>query len=320
MRPRPENRDLLISLIDSGRLDIRTPTAVDELPQFSIAGVRRERWRGMLLGLAIGDALGNTSEGVLPRERRATYGEILDYLPNRHADYRRVGLPSDDTQLAFRTIEQMLADGYLDPAQLAVHFAAEPIFGIGSSVRAFLKGYSHHGDWARASSQSAGNGALMRIAPIVLPHIGRGSNDLWVDAILGGAVTHNDTASISACVAVSGILSKLLMMVEPPAQSWWVETYLALARPIEADTLYRPRGGRYLDFAGAVSAFVARYVPDAVSANLDVRAAGNSWYRAPIYSRQSRPFFMSWHVTDMTLNRRSSAPSMTLRTTTRSPP
>jgi ADP-ribosylglycohydrolase len=59
------------------------------------------RIRGMLLGLAIGDALGNTSEGMLPDERKTRCGEIRDYLPNRHADGRRVGLPSDDTQLAF---------------------------------------------------------------------------------------------------------------------------------------------------------------------------------------------------------------------------
>ncbi len=51
----------------------------------------------MLLGLAIGDALGNTSESQAPAERRARYGEIRDYLPNGYAEGRRVGLPSDDT-------------------------------------------------------------------------------------------------------------------------------------------------------------------------------------------------------------------------------
>ena len=65
----------------------------------------------MLLGLAIGDALGNTSEGLNPRDRGRQHGEIRDYLPNRYADGRAVGLPSDDTQLAFRMLECLLADG-----------------------------------------------------------------------------------------------------------------------------------------------------------------------------------------------------------------
>ena len=55
-----------------------------------------DRVAGTLLALAIGDALGNASESKLPHERRAQHGEIRDYLPNRRADGRRVGLPSDD--------------------------------------------------------------------------------------------------------------------------------------------------------------------------------------------------------------------------------
>ena len=59
----------------------------------------RDRVRGMLLGLAIGDSLGNTSEGMKPAERHRVYGPIRDYLPNRREDMLPVGLPSDDSQL-----------------------------------------------------------------------------------------------------------------------------------------------------------------------------------------------------------------------------
>ena len=38
---------------------------------------------GMMLGLAIGDALGNTSEGMLPSARQGRFGEIRDFRPNR---------------------------------------------------------------------------------------------------------------------------------------------------------------------------------------------------------------------------------------------
>jgi hypothetical protein len=48
-----------------------------------------ERIEGILLGLAIGDSLGNTTEGQLPGVRQPIRG----YLPNRYAGGRRVGLP-----------------------------------------------------------------------------------------------------------------------------------------------------------------------------------------------------------------------------------
>ena len=38
----------------------------------------------MMLGLAIGDALGITTEGMIPHDRHNRYGEIRDYLPNRY--------------------------------------------------------------------------------------------------------------------------------------------------------------------------------------------------------------------------------------------
>src|SRR5437867_952331 len=92
---------------------------------------------GMLLGLAMGDALGNTTEGQSPGERRETHGEIRDYLPNRYAEYRSVSLPSDDTQLAFWTLEHLLEQGQIVPDRVAELFARRRIFGIGQTVLAF---------------------------------------------------------------------------------------------------------------------------------------------------------------------------------------
>ena len=129
-----------------------------------------------------GDALGNTSESLLPEERRRRYGEIRDYLPNRYAEGRRVGLPSDDTQLAFWTLELLLESGRLDVDELARRFSERRIFGIGQSVRTFLRNYKAGQEWPEAAARSAGNGALMRIAPVLVPHLRSPGPDLWVDA------------------------------------------------------------------------------------------------------------------------------------------
>jgi ADP-ribosylglycohydrolase len=93
-------------------------------PSAAIGDALASRIRGMLLGLAIGDALGNTSEGMLPHERNKCYGEIRDYLPNRYAGGRPVALPSDDTQLAFSTLEHLLEYGRIEPDALAALFCS----------------------------------------------------------------------------------------------------------------------------------------------------------------------------------------------------
>ncbi len=131
------NREVLDWLFETGRI------AVDRAPLFDTppppAGAMDfDRVRGMMLGLAIGDALGNTSESLSPAQRRTFFGEVRDYLPNPFADGRRVGLPSDDTQLAFWALERILADGGLVPENLARTFSERSIFGIGQTVSGFL--------------------------------------------------------------------------------------------------------------------------------------------------------------------------------------
>ena len=122
----------------------------------------------VLLGLAIGDALGNTSESLPVPERAARYGEIRDYPTNCRSAGRRVGLPSDDSQLAFWTLESLLECRGLDPDDLSARFAAREIFGIGKSMQQFLHNREQGmASWYHYGAESAGNGALMRIAPPV---------------------------------------------------------------------------------------------------------------------------------------------------------
>jgi len=116
----------------------------------------------MFLGLAIGDALGNTSEAMLPRQRHALYGEIDHYLPNRYANGRRVGLPSDDTQLCTWAVEQVLRDGHFDPTAWLEIVGSRQVFGMGSTVRAALHEFALKGLWPDMDREAAGNGALMR--------------------------------------------------------------------------------------------------------------------------------------------------------------
>lgn len=249
-------------------------------PKDPVTGaVPADRVRGMLLGLAIGDALGNTSEGLTAAQRHDRYGEIRDYLPNPGAGNTRVGLPSDDSQLAFWTLESLLELGRLDPEDLSARFAAREIFGIGQSVRQFLSNREQGlTPWYRCGAESAGNGALMRIAPIVLAHPAGTGAALWLDAALASIVTHRDACSVASCVAFTDLLARLLRLPAPPTADWLVRTFTGTVRQVCTDVPYRPRGGRYADWEGTFADYLEHVLADAARFGWSAREACDAWH------------------------------------------
>lgn len=271
------NRTELERLFATGGIDIKRGRIFDEPPGPMPASVPFDKLEGMMLGLAVGDALGNPTESMTAEQRSGNYPEIRDYTKNKLGG--NTGLPSDDSQLAFWTLEQLLADNGLVPDHLAARFCKDRIYGIGKTMREFIRNYSEEKlPWQEAGPKSAGNGALMRIAPVVFPHLRTGTTNLWVDTALSAMITHNDSASIAACLAFTGMLWKLLQMDAPPARNWWVDAYVQVARELEKDDTYSPRGGKFRGYEGTLWRFVEERVPEADRQGLSVREAGDSWY------------------------------------------
>jgi ADP-ribosyl-[dinitrogen reductase] hydrolase len=271
---------ILTYLFETQQIDLRRGALFDTSPGPMPDSLDFDRVEGMMLGLAIGDALGATTEGQLPQRRRAAHGEIRDYLPNRYAGNRPVGLPTDDTQLAFWTLEQMIADRGFDPERVAARFCRDRIFGIGSTVRQFIANHKAGVPWYHSGTKSAGNGALMRIAPLVIPHLSSGTPDLWADTALSAMITHNDSASLSACLSFVHMLWQLLQMDASPESGWWLETYLETAHDLEVDDTYRPRGGAFVAYRGTLWRFVEEQVGRAYRAGLSTLDACDAWHSA----------------------------------------
>jgi len=238
-----------------------------------------EKIEAMLLGLAIGDALGVTTESMVPAHRRMTYGEIRDYIPNRHVNECR-GFPSDDTQMSSWTLEQMLEDHGFSPENVARKFATSgKIFGIGKTMRQFLANFKSGKPWFQSGPDSAGNGALMRIAPLLIPHLRTGGSAIWADTALAAMMTHNNYASTSCCLAFVAMLWDLLDMAAPPAKEWWVERYVELARDLEGDAQYEPRAGLFQGrYRGSLWRFVQEKIAWAQTSRLSVLEACNAWH------------------------------------------
>lgn len=248
-------------------------------PQDRITGPpAADRVRGMLLGLAIGDALGNTSEGLTAGEREERFGEIRDYLPNPHAGGARVGLPSDDSQLAFWTLESLLERGELDPEDISERFASRRIFGIGKSVQKFLSNREQGiAPWYRCGAESAGNGALMRIAPVVLLRADGTGPALWLETALASIITHRDACSVASCVAFTDLLARLLRLPAPPTAEWIRGRFVATVRQVCTDEPYRPRGGRFKDWEGSFPDYLERVLGEAARQHWSTREACEAW-------------------------------------------
>lgn len=270
------HREVLDDLIERGCIAIRRGPIFDSSPK-PLETIDGDRVEGMLLGVAIGDALGRPSEARRPEVRRKRFGEIRDYLAGGRAK-EPVGIPSDDTQLTFWTLEQINEDGGFVPERLAQKLVESGvIYGMGATVARARKALKQGVHWTEAGQRSSGNGALMRIAPMLVPHLRTATSDLWADTALSAMMTHNDTASISSCVAFVSMLWSLLGRSEPPPAEWWVSEFVQTAGELEEETLYRPRGGRFASEAHRCSPFVDDKVRWALAEGLSTVEACNSW-------------------------------------------
>lgn len=269
------NTAILESLWAQGAIEVERSPLFEVSP---VGPVDFDRVEEMLLGLAIGNALGESSEGLLPEQRKDRFGEVRDYPPNPRARNRAVGLPMVDSQLAFWTLEQTIADGRLDPASVAARFAKGPMLAMGEALATFHRNFNEGREWFRCGAPSAGNGALMRIAPVIVPHVREPSPGLWADAALCSLITHNDGASMSASLAFVKMLWDLLTMPAAPDPNWWVETYVATARPLEPGDTYQPFNGIYKEFQGTLAEFVEEKVPTLLAQELPVAEACEAWW------------------------------------------
>lgn len=262
----------------AGETGIRWAPWLDLLPYPVPATIDvGDKVAGMMLGLAAGDALGNTSESQLPETRLHRYGWISDYLPNRHAGNVCIGLPSDDTQLAFWTLERLIEDGTLEPHHLAITFSQRRIFGMGSSVREFLHNFKSGISWSQAGAASAGNGALMRIAPLLIPHLTKPSSELWGDIVLGAHLTHRDGLSTASCIGFVALLWEAIAMAKAPEGDWWLSRFCELVAPVEPETPYATRGAP-VEFNGTLTGLVKQHVIPAYAARESVVTACGRWY------------------------------------------
>ena len=141
----------------------------------AISDAWRDRLLGSLLGLAVGDALGTAVEfqarDSFPPVTGMTGGGVFDLAP---------GQWTDDTSMALCIAASLTETGAYDPRDQLARFvrwyrdghlsSTGRCFDIGNQTRTALEEFEITGEPYREAvgGMSAGNGSLMRLAPVAM--------------------------------------------------------------------------------------------------------------------------------------------------------
>jgi ADP-ribosylglycohydrolase len=172
----------------------------------------RDRFLGSLLGLAAGDALGTTLEfrspGSFTPVDDMVGGGPFGLLP---------GQWTDDTSMALCLATSLLETGGFDPADQMDRYlrwyhdgylsSTGRCFDIGNTVRGALERYEQTGNpYSGATDRfSAGNGSIMRLAPVVLYFAGDPALAIS-PAADSSRTTHGAGAAVDACRYLAALL------------------------------------------------------------------------------------------------------------------
>jgi ADP-ribosyl-[dinitrogen reductase] hydrolase len=130
-----------------------------------------QRAVGAYLGLAVGDALGATTEFMTPREIRERYG-VHDRMIGGGWLRLAPGQVTDDTEMSLALGRSVLEQGGVDAVAVAQAFSdwmrGKPV-DIGNTVRRGIVRFRSTGEpQVPVNEYDAGNGACMRCLPIAL--------------------------------------------------------------------------------------------------------------------------------------------------------
>ncbi len=175
-----------------------------------------DRYRGALLGLACGDAVGTTVE-FMPRGSFVPVTDMLGGGPFSLAP----GKWTDDTSMALCLAESLIQTGRCDPADQMARYAnwyewgywssTGVCFDIGMTTKGAIHQFLLTGEALSGSPdpEAAGNGSLMRLAPIAL-RFGHDEQLVQDMAALSSRTTHAATECLDACRVFAVALSRAL--------------------------------------------------------------------------------------------------------------
>ena len=167
----------------------------------------QDKARGILVGGAIGDALGRSVERMNP----GSYW-IEKYEKWKGWESGAIGTITDDTQMTIWLAELLIENKGLNPEHVAKSFTSHRIRGIGTATREFVSNFKDRNlSWFESGINSSGNGVAMRSSPIGI-YFRNNFENLKLAGGIHAIITHNDPMAIASGIVVSVAISLLLSM------------------------------------------------------------------------------------------------------------
>ena len=173
----------------------------------------RDRATGAWLGLAVGDAVGTTIEF----EGRDRYRPLTDMVGGGPFGLK-AGEWTDDTSMAWALAASLDAKPDFDPHDLMERFVAwmrrgeyasnGKCFDVGRTVGPAIRSFERTGEpfAGPTGERTAGNGSLMRLAPVALWGLERSEGEARRVAREQSRTTHGAPAALDACEAFAVML------------------------------------------------------------------------------------------------------------------
>jgi ADP-ribosyl-[dinitrogen reductase] hydrolase len=179
--------------------------------QSTVADIRA-RARAAYLGVAIGDALGATTEFMTPAEIRHRY-KVHRQIVGGGWLHLRAGAVTDDTEMSLCIGRAVIRSGGWQLAAIAEEFAAwlrgNPP-DVGATCRRGIRDYMLKGQLATPYNEwDAGNGAVMRMLPVALLTLGD-EQLLTRLAVQQAHLTHHHPLSDAACTTVGKMVQQAI--------------------------------------------------------------------------------------------------------------
>jgi len=180
----------------------------------------KDRFRGCLIGQALGDACGFPLEGMpVKRCREQAEKAVAGKLERSEAGFA-FGQYTDDTQMAVAIAKSLVEKQAADPEHVSTYFSelwsSGRIVGQGLACRQAVLNIQDGTPWDRAGAPEgrAGNGTAMRTAPVGL-FFHPDPEALFKAADEIARITHRDKRSRAGAVAVSQAVAQLVQGGEP---------------------------------------------------------------------------------------------------------
>lgn len=170
----------------------------------------KDKFLGTIIVSAIGDALGAPYEAFSKDYIESLGPDTLDMYTKSDQYNLEPGEYTDDTAMTLCTLEALIENTYFDIHSVVKKFInwfqTEPK-GLGRTTTAALQLLSQGEIYTQASQtvmneQSAGNGAVMRIAPIILFNYKQDIEHLSQDIIDLSLITHSHKDAISGAIII----------------------------------------------------------------------------------------------------------------------